>query len=171
VDPTKHARPKRQSVAQGKDWYPGWLLEGQDSARANHRQYRAQDRNRIGKEHQYETTDNRIEELIDSNLVHVGFEKVHVAKSRGGYASLGSFNRSPIAFDSDYLSRRSNEPRNQHGNVSKPRSEIENTLTRPDTRLAEKALCSRSNQRGLPHQALVLRIRVAERIGIGRTPI
>jgi hypothetical protein len=60
------------------------------------------------------------------------------------------------------LSRRTNQPGRQHGNVSDSGAEIQDTLTWTNASFTEQSFGKRSKTRSLPDQALVLSVRAAE---------
>src|SRR6266700_2231372 len=89
---SKDAGPKWQPRAKGKIRNPGRLLKGKDSARPNQLAQGAQDRNRIGKEHQNETTYCRIEELVADDLAHISLAEGHVAQPSLSQPRVGPCN-------------------------------------------------------------------------------
>src|SRR6478672_8781901 len=137
MDRSEKLRPERQPGAKGQHRCPRWLLEGKHSTRTNQARNGSQHGNGIRKKHQDETADGGIKNLIDDDVVHVGFEEAHVAQSRRRYASLRPLNRSRITFESHYLARSTDQPGNQHGNVPHARSKVEHTMTYSDTCFAE----------------------------------
>jgi hypothetical protein len=99
MDQLARPKPKRQSSAEGKHHCPGRFLKGDYSTRTNQANNRAQNRNRIGKKHQDETTDSRIERFVADNLVHISLREAHVMESGLSYARPCSLNRARIALD------------------------------------------------------------------------
>src|SRR5216683_1415105 len=97
--------PEGEPRSRRKQRNPGGFLEGEDSAGANQASQRTQDRSRIGKKHQNETTNGRVEEFVTVDLVDVRVGEVHVPKSSFSHTNLGSRNRTRIAFDAQYLTR------------------------------------------------------------------
>src|SRR5436189_6336331 len=99
MDQLAYPKPKRQSSAKGKHYCPGRFLKRDYSTRMNQANNRAQNRNRIGKKHQDETADGRIEGFVADNLVHVSLCKADVEESSLGDAFLRSRNRVFVSFN------------------------------------------------------------------------
>src|SRR6266852_5706436 len=69
MDRREQFGPQGEPRSRCKQRNPGGLLEGEDSTGANQVSQGAQDRNRIGKKHQNETTNGRVEEFVTIDLV------------------------------------------------------------------------------------------------------
>jgi hypothetical protein len=92
---------------------------------------------RVGKKHQDETTDGRVEGFVTVDLVHVGLGEADVPQSSLSCASVGPCNRGGIAFYAHYRSRGTNDSGQQHGHISHAGAEIEDSLARTNARLTQ----------------------------------
>ena len=97
-------------------------------------------RDGIWKKLQDETTRDGME---GSNAIHVrdiAFSETHLRQSRVSNSSPCPGDCARIAFYSHDLARRANKSRDQYGNVTNSRADIQNTLARGNTGFTEESL-------------------------------
>jgi hypothetical protein len=122
----------------------------------------AQNGNGIGKKHQNETAHHCIERPAGPDLGHIGLSEAHITQSSLGDTGSSAPDGSCVAFYPHDLSGRTNQPGRQHGYVSDAGAEVQDTLPRTNTCLAEESFRAGSQTRSLPDEALVFEVRAAE---------
>ncbi len=89
--------------------------------------------------------------MIVRNLAHIGLNEAHVVQPGFSHASPGPDDRARVTFYSQYLSRRTNQPGGEHGDVSDAGAKIQDTLAWANACLTKESFGVRSDPRGLPN--------------------
>jgi hypothetical protein len=87
-----------------------------------------------------------MERLITGEIVHISLHEANVAESHRRHPFSGSRNRVSVPVNANHFAGWPHEPRNQHGNISQTRAEIENALTGSDACFAEEPLSDGRDQ-------------------------
>jgi len=92
-------------------------VKGKSSAWTNQLRQTAQNSNGISNKLQYETTDGGIKRFCTPHLGNIALGETHMVQSGLGDANPSSGDRARVAFHSHDLSRRANQPTNEHSHV------------------------------------------------------
>ena len=111
-----------------------------------------------------EAPDHRIKRLVAGNLSNVGFRETDIAIISLGHSPPGPGHRPRIAFYPNHLSRWTDKPSRKQRDVSDAGTHIQDTLTRPNARLAKEPLSQWCCTRRLADETLVLPIATAEEV-------
>ena len=144
------------------------LLESQDSAGANQRNERTQDRERIGKKHQDVASNGSVKGIVARDLRDIALQKGHIVEAGFGNAGVSPRNGARVAFKAHNCSRRTNEPGQQQTYVSNAGAKIKDALAWANASFPEAALRVRSEPSRLADQPLVFCVGAAESVLLGR---
>lgn len=70
-------------------------------------------------------------------FTYIGLNEAHVVQPCSGCAGFSSRNRTRVALNPDHFARRTDNPRQEHGDVADSRAKVENALPWTDARLAK----------------------------------
>src|SRR5262249_22966124 len=97
-------------------------------------------------------------------MADIRLHESHIVQPRFGDPGPRLDHRARIALDPHDSSRGADEPGRQHSDVADAGADVQNALARAYARIAEQAFGEWIEDRGLPNQAFVFGVRVAEDI-------
>jgi hypothetical protein len=133
-------------------------MKSEHASRSDQPRERTQNSRGIGEKQQNATAHYPIEGLATRYLTHVRLHKRDVVQFSFRDASPGPRDRPCVAFDSDDLSRRTNQTRRQNRYVANAGANVQNPLTRTHACVTEQSLGVRIKARSLSNQPLLLGI-------------
>jgi len=112
-------------------------LKGEQTSRANQLRQGSQNGNRVGKKRKDVPAHSGVEWFIAWNLGYVARREGHIAQASLSHSFSRPANRAGVAFYASDLTRGTNKPGQQQGDISDAGSQIEHTITWADARFAE----------------------------------